>query len=157
MTDRRTFLRTAALGAIGALAAGTLSPRIAEAIATIRPLGAAALERVYALPPEGSVSIDEDNEVILVRWQNRAYAFSSRCPHRGGRLQWRANEDRVYCPKHKARFTRDGAHASGRNTRALDRYDLRVRGGSIVVDLESLHRADRDPQGWAAAVVQVAG
>lgn len=153
--DRRGFLRDAALAAIGALAAGALSPRLAEAMLAVRPLRASALERVYAIPTDDSISIDAANEVILVRWQNRAYAFSTRCPHRGGKLQWRDAEQRVYCPKHKARFRADGAHASGRRTRDLDRYDLRVRRGVLVVDLDSLRRADREPAAWAAAVVEL--
>ena len=39
---------------------------------------------------------------------------------------WHAAESRVYCPKHKVRFRPDGMHDSGRATRSLDRYDLRL-------------------------------
>jgi nitrite reductase/ring-hydroxylating ferredoxin subunit len=93
--------------------------------------------------------------VILARWQGHLYAFSLRCPHRGTRLEWHASESRVFCPKHKARFRPDGAHDSGRNTRSLDRYGLRLEGGAVVVELDVLHRIDEDPTAWEAAVIAV--
>ena len=68
---------------------------------------------------------------------------------------WHAAESRVYCPKHKARSRPDGIHDSGRATRSLDRYDLRLEGNAIAVDREALHRVDEDPRGWNAAVVSV--
>jgi nitrite reductase/ring-hydroxylating ferredoxin subunit len=154
--DRRTFLRSAALAAVGALAAGSITPAMARAVGIARPIRSGGVERVYGIPADDGVSIDEGNEVILVRWQNRAYAFSSRCTHRGAKLQWREGEGRVYCPKHKARFRPDGAHASGRRTRDLDRYDIHRRGGEVVIDLGTLRRVDEDPDAWAAAVVVLA-
>jgi nitrite reductase/ring-hydroxylating ferredoxin subunit len=156
--DRRLFLRNAALAALGVLAAGTVPTTLAHAVEGVRPLdesGANAVERLYAVPAADGVSIDDTNEVILVRWQGRAYAFSSRCTHRGARLEWRAGEGRIFCPKHKARFRPDGAHDSGRQTRALDRYDIRRRGDALVIDFGALRRVDTDPAAWAAAVVRL--
>ena len=156
--DRRLFLRNAALAALGALAAGTIPTSLARAVESVRPLdasGATAAERLYAIPSADGVSIDEANELILVRWQGRAYAFSSRCTHRGAKLQWRAGEGRVFCPRHKARFRPDGAHDSGRQTRDLDRYDIRRRGDALVIDFGALRRADADPTAWAGAVVRL--
>jgi nitrite reductase/ring-hydroxylating ferredoxin subunit len=151
--DRRAFLRAAALGVLGALAGEAAFPEIASSLGTAKgtPVGRAELR--YALPAGDGVQVDESNEVILVRWQGRVYAFSAKCPHRGGRLEWRAAESRVYCPKHKARFRADGAHDSGRSSRDLDRYDIHRDGSSLVIRLDVLRRADTDPAGWAAAVV----
>lgn len=151
--DRRAFLRATALGVLGALAGEAAFPELARSLGTARPTRAGRAELRYTLPAGDGVDVDETNEVILVRWQGRGYAFSTKCPHRGGRLEWRAAESRVYCPKHKARFRADGAHDSGRSSRDLDRYDIRREGTSLVVRLDSLHRADTDPAGWAAAVV----
>lgn len=102
-----------------------------------------------------NAALAADNEVMLVRWQGRGYAFSLACPHRGTRLEWRADEGRVFCPKHKARFRPDGAHDSGRQTRNLDRYDVRRQGETLVVALGSRRRVDVDPAAWAAAVVSL--
>jgi nitrite reductase/ring-hydroxylating ferredoxin subunit len=153
--DRRTFLRAAALGVLGALAGEAVLPTLAGAVGTATPASMGKLELRYALPPADGVAVDEGNEVILVRWQGRAYAFSAKCPHRGAQLEWRSAEGRVFCPKHKARFRPDGAHDSGRQSRDLDRYDVRREGASLVIRLDMLRRADTDPAGWAAAVVMV--
>lgn len=151
--DRRAFLRAAALGVLGALAGEAALPELAAAIGTTTPTRSRRAELRYVLPARDGVKVDESNEVILVRWQGSAYAFSAKCPHRGGRLEWRPAESRVYCPKHKARFRADGAHDSGRQSRDLDRYDIRRDGSSLVIRLDVLRRADTDPAGWAAAVV----
>jgi nitrite reductase/ring-hydroxylating ferredoxin subunit len=99
------------------------------------------------------VFVDERNDVILARWQNRVYAFSIKCPHKGARLEWRESEGRVYCPKHKARFAPDGRHVSGRGSRDLDRYALRRAGDTLMVDTGAVLRADRDAARWASASV----
>ncbi len=150
--DRRAFLRATALGVLGALVGDAA---LAGAVGTTTPTSMGRLELRYALPSADGVAVDESNEVILVRWQRRAYAFSTKCPHRGARLEWRAAEGRVFCPKHKARFRPDGAHDSGRQSRDLDRYDVRREGASLVIRLDMLRRADTDPAGWAAAVVMI--
>jgi len=151
--DRRAFVRAAALGVLGALAGEVALPEIARSLGTAAGTRVGRSELRYALPSGDVVQVDEGNDLILVRWQGRAYAFSAKCPHRGSRLEWRASESRVFCPKHKARFRADGAHDSGRSSRDLDRYDIRREGSSLVIRLDVLRRADTDPAGWAAAVV----
>jgi nitrite reductase/ring-hydroxylating ferredoxin subunit len=157
VTDRRSFLRDMAIAVAGTLAIAGLAPGSAfgGSVRRIAPLAGTREMRRYELPRADGVSIDDESEVILARWQDRVYAFSLLCPHRGTRLTWHADESRVFCPKHEARFRPDGAHDSGRRTRALDRYDLRLDGNAIVVNLDVLHRVDEDPAGWNAAVLSV--
>ena len=159
VTDRRVFLRNMGIAVAATLAALGAAPGISFATSgrVLAPLAGdgGGAQRRYDLPRADGVWIDSANEVILARWQNRVYAFSLRCPHRGATLEWHAAESRVYCPKHKARFRPDGMHDSGRATRSLDRYDLRLEGNAITVDREALHRVDEDPRGWNAAVVSV--
>ncbi|NUO62599.1 MAG: Rieske (2Fe-2S) protein [Gemmatimonadaceae bacterium] len=157
---RRAFLRNAALAAAATMAAIGLAPgsAFAEAVRAVTPLsaaGAGGTDRVYRIPSADSVSIDRGNDVILVRWQGVAYAFSLKCPHRGTRLEWHADESRVFCPKHKARFRPDGAHDSGRRTRNLDRYAIRREGATLVVALDRVYRADADAAAWTGATVSV--
>jgi len=156
VVDRRAFLRAAALGVLGALAGEAAFPELASSLGTTTPTRSRRAELRYALPTGDGVEVDEGNEVILVRWQGNAYAFSAKCPHRGARLEWRPSEGRVFCPKHKARFRADGAHDSGRSSRDLDRYDIRREGASLVIRLDALRRKDTDPAEWAAAVVPLA-
>jgi nitrite reductase/ring-hydroxylating ferredoxin subunit len=153
--DRRAFLRAAALATLGVAVAGSAASAFGATVASVRPRRAAGREQLYDVPLADGVSIDERNEVILVRWQNRAYALSSRCTHRGAALDWRPGDGQVFCPKHKARFRPDGVHAGGRRTRDLDRYDVRRRGDTLAVDLSALRRADTEPDAWEAAVARL--
>lgn len=154
---RRRFLRDVGLAVVATLAGTTVAPgrALAELVSTVSPSRANGGRLSYPLPTTDAISLDEANDVILARWRNRVYAFSLRCPHRGARLEWRANESRIYCPKHKARFAPDGSHASGRRTRHLDRYDVARSGESVVVDLGVVRRVDEDPAAWGAAVIAV--
>ena len=154
VVNRRAFLRGAALAALGSVAAAAAAtPLLADAVRSIAPVAAIARTRSYRIPTADGVSIDEANEVILVRWRGRAYAFSSRCTHKGAKLQWRADEGRIYCPKHKARFHPDGAHDRGRRTRALDRYPIARDGDALVVDLDTLYTIEAHAAAWTGAVV----
>jgi nitrite reductase/ring-hydroxylating ferredoxin subunit len=157
VTNRRAFLRQLALAAVGSFAVAGLVPAaaFAENVQDLAPLSTHGLERRYALPTSDGVAIDSANEVIMARWQGHVYAFSLRCPHRGTTLVWHADEMRVFCPKHKARFRPDGAYLSGRTTRALDRYGLRLEGGAVVVELDSLFRADENPRDWNSAMLAI--
>jgi nitrite reductase/ring-hydroxylating ferredoxin subunit len=155
---RRRFLRdvgamVAAVLAVGAVASPAAA--LVNAVTEVGPTNAAGPLRTYSLPSTDSISLDVANDVILARWQDRVHAFSLKCPHRGARLEWHEDEQRIFCPKHKARFTADGTHDSGRGSRDLDRYRLSRQAGSIVVDLATVLRADSDPDAWRAAVIDV--
>lgn len=160
-TSRRAFLRDAATAAAAAIAAVTLGRpawALAQSVAEIQPTASTAVgvrELAYALPPADSVRVDVANEVILARWKNRVFAFSLKCPHKGAPLEWRASEQRVFCPKHKARFTADGSHVSGRGSRDLDRHGIRQDANGIVVSLDRIYRRDRHPDEWSRAVVSL--
>lgn len=154
--SRRAFLRDIGLAVGAALVGAAVGPGIAlaESVSDLAPSRSLGTQRTYVLPAIDSISVDADNDVILARWKNRVYAFSLRCPHRGTQLEWLSDERLVFCPKHEARFRPDGSHESGRRSRDLDRYDVSRQGNtSIIVDLNALRRADREPQAWQAAVV----
>lgn len=157
-TSRRAFLRQTGLAVAAAVTAASLaapSSAFAEVIGTIAPTGARGRRLTYPMPMTAGVTVDDDNDVILARWQRKVYAFSQRCPHKGAQLEWRVDEQRVFCPKHKARFDAGGAHVSGRRSRDLDRYDVTRDGQTIVVDTATVRRADEDAAAWKAAVVSV--
>lgn len=158
-SSRRMFLRDVGYAVVGALAAIALaspSAALAESVAETHPLRNPGRQRAYEIPGADSILVDSANEVILARWQGRVYAFSLKCPHRGTRLEWRPEEQRLFCPKHKARFQPNGSHESGRNSRDLDRHAVTRRGESILVDLDVVWRADTDSAAWRAAALPVA-
>ncbi|MGZ8455247.1 MAG: Rieske (2Fe-2S) protein [Gemmatirosa sp.] len=154
---RRTFLREAALAAAAILIGLGAAPELlAGELPSVPARRAVGAMRVYAIPAADGATVDAENEVLLVRWAGRVYAFALACPHRGVRLEWHAAEGRAFCPKHEARFRPDGAHDSGRRTRALDRYDVRREGDRLVVQLDVRRRVDQDPAAWEAATVRLA-
>lgn len=112
-------------------------------------------EVVYPIPPQDGATIDRDQEVILVRHQDRIYAFGLSCPHQRTPLRWQEEQQRFQCPKHKSTFQLDGAFLAGRATRGMDRYPLRRAGDTVVVDLSALLEEDKDRERWVDAVVQL--
>ncbi|MFI5179071.1 MAG: ubiquinol-cytochrome c reductase iron-sulfur subunit [Vicinamibacterales bacterium] len=110
-------------------------------------------ERKYSIPATDSVSIDHSAQTILVRYQGHVFSMFLGCPHEHAAVKWVEKEHRFQCTKHDSRYQPDGTYTSGRSTRNLDRFAIRREGDGIVIDLDHLFQADRDPAGWAGAVV----
>ena len=155
LIERRDFLERAMVVVAGALAALAVEPARAGALSVRfgRAIWSRDEEHAYPIPATDSTTIDKDNQVILVRFEQRAYAFNLSCPHQNTALKWRQEEGRFQCPKHKSRYQPDGVFISGRATRNMDRFAVRRDGGTIVVDVDKLYRSDENAADWAAAVV----
>jgi nitrite reductase/ring-hydroxylating ferredoxin subunit len=149
---RREFLRTIAGAALLSLG---VAPARAQAFAlsldhdTTRNGDVAT----FPVPEADGVTIDTNNEVILVRSHDHVYAFALACPHQNTALKWHADDGRFQCPKHKSLYQPDGTFIEGRATRGLDRHALKRDGANIVVDLDKVFEQDKDAAGWAAAQV----
>ena len=156
-SNRRAFLRSAALSVVATLVVTGISPgaALAELVTEVKGKPVSAASRRYSLPPTDAVLLDDSHDVIIARYGRQVYAFSRRCPHKGALLVWHENEDRIFCPKHKARFIKTGDHASGRSSRNLDRYAVRLQGREIIVDTDTVYREDQSPKEWRSAVLQV--
>ncbi len=121
----------------------------------VRPVAGSADTRTYPIPAADSVSIDRDNQVILVRWEGVMYAFNLSCPHQNTALRWIDRDHSFQCPKHHSRYTPDGEFVSGRATRGMDRLAIRREGGTVVVDLDSMIKQSDDPAAWKTACVHL--
>jgi nitrite reductase/ring-hydroxylating ferredoxin subunit len=156
-SGRREFLRDAT--AIAATLLAGLGAQRADAqsltLRVVRALWTSGSEVSYPVPPADGVEIDRDRELILVRWQGKAYAFALSCPHQRTMLRWREADQRFQCPKHRSRYEPDGTFISGRATRSMDRYPVKVESGSLVVDTTRVIRQDEDRPGWDAAFATV--
>jgi nitrite reductase/ring-hydroxylating ferredoxin subunit len=153
LASRRDFLRDAASLVVCAAAVPGDALRFpVRLIVALRLLDG---EAVYPIPPQDGAMIDRDREVILVRYQDRIYAFGLSCPHQSTALRWQEEQQRFQCPKHKSTFQLDGAFLAGRATRSMDRYPLRREGDTVVVDLSALLQEDKDRERWVDAVVQL--
>lgn len=112
-------------------------------------------EKSYPIPAADAVNVDAKSGVILVRAAGQIYAFSMSCPHEHAAVKWVAKDHRFACTKHDSKYLADGHYISGRSTRSLDRFPIRRDGAAVQVTIEVVFRADKDPAGWAAAVVPV--
>ena len=155
--SRRDFLRSVSIAVVGAIVATGLdaAPAFAAVVTPVKPLRKSGSLFSYPLSTRDSVSIDESNQIIIARAGGRIFAFSQKCPHKGARLEWRDDESRIFCPKHKARLDGGGNHVSGRGSRDLDRFAIRLSGQELVVDTDKLYREDENPAEWAAAFCRV--
>lgn len=159
LADRRSFLRDSFV-ALAAIAASLGIPATANAwsalpVGTARALRRDGSLRSYTLPAVDGAQIDRDNQVILVRWKEAAYAFNLSCPHQNTALRWDGSDQRFHCPKHHSVYEPDGQFVEGRATRGMDRMAIRREGNNLVVDLETLFQQDVNPAAWAAAVVHL--
>jgi nitrite reductase/ring-hydroxylating ferredoxin subunit len=156
-TSRRRFLGQLSGAALAAAVASELACLEADALPVFELDGASGQgspdERTYPLPASDGVTIDRETQVILVRYQNRVYAFSLACPHENTALKWLPKDVRFQCPKHESKYQPNGTFVSGRATRNMDRFAVRAENGALVVDLGHWFQSDKDPAGWAAAIV----
>ncbi|HXY19021.1 MAG TPA: Rieske (2Fe-2S) protein [Gemmatimonadales bacterium] len=120
-----------------------------------RALARHGSELTYPVPAEDGAQIDHANEVIVVRWQQKAYAFNLACPHQNTALHWQPEDAQFQCPKHHSRYQPDGVFVSGRATRGMDRFALRRDGTNLIVDVSKFFQQDKNPAEWAAAVVSL--
>lgn len=151
---RRDFLRAGGCFAVALAAAGL--PSSLAGLPVLETTGAgAANDKRYALPASDSVNIDHGTQVILVRFQNSVFAFSLACPHEHAAVKWLNKDKRFQCSKHDSQYTPNGTYTSGHATRNLDRFAIRREDASIFVDLHRWFESDKNPSGWASAMVQL--
>ena len=156
-TNRRAFVRDAALGVAGVLATlGLSSSAAALPVSMINAITRSADNVTYPIPAADGVEIDKHNEVILVRWQNAVYAFNLSCPHQRTALRWNEALKQFQCPKHKSKYTPNGDFISGRATRGMDRLAIKRQGNSVVVNVDEMYQEDENEAQWKTAFVKLA-
>jgi nitrite reductase/ring-hydroxylating ferredoxin subunit len=153
--SRRSVIGQMSAALLATIAGVELWAETAEAVPVSEAHGVktSPTERSYPLPATDSVAIDRDEQLIVVRFQQRAFAFSLACPHENAALRWKEQDGHFQCPRHAAQFQPDGTFISGRTTRSMDRFAVRRSGENIVVDLNRLFRSDQQAQDWASAVI----
>lgn len=154
VSSRRDFLRTASAYAVAALSIG-LPLRTATAKVISSAIGGRKVLS-YPVPATDGAEVDRDNDVILVRYKNEAFAFNLSCPHQNTALRWNDSVSRFQCPKHHSQYQPDGVFITGRATRNMDRLAIRRdAANNIVVDPDTMYRSDEDTAQWNAAVVKL--
>ena len=155
-SSRRDFLKSSAACVGGTFALCSLLPDTLRALPVdvIDGAGAGAgAERSYPIPATDSVNVDGKTGLILARAAGQVYAFSMSCPHERAAVKWVPKDNRFACTKHDSKYRPDGTYISGRSTRSLDRFPIRRDGNQLLVTLDLVFRFDKDPAGWAKAVI----
>lgn len=154
--SRRVFLGKASCALFAALAASGVSKDAwSLPVAAMSAEGTQGDEQAYPLPSGDSVNIDQKNDVILVRSGSHVYAFALACPHENTALRWRPQDQRFQCPRHQSKYSPDGTFMSGRATRNMDRFALRLEGGKVIVDLSKLYQSVHQKTEWDSAVLTI--
>src|SRR5438067_13605693 len=154
--SRRQFLRDAGIAAAAALALASAPSRLlAEPLRLISARTLGPTTRSYPIPAADGVSIDKENEVILVRSQNAIYAFALSCPHQNTALRWEEDNKQFQCPKHHSKYRPDGTFIEGRATRGMDRYAISRSATGLAVDVDKVFEQEADEKEWATAVLRV--
>jgi Rieske Fe-S protein len=153
--SRRLLLGQMSGAVLAALVGVPLMARHAGAVPVAEAGGAQTgpAEWTYPVPAADGVAIDRDAQIILVRFQQHAYAFNLACPHENTALRWRAQEGRFQCPRHESKYGQDGVFLSGRATRNMDRLAIQRTAKGLAVDVNRLFRSDQQASDWAAASV----
>lgn len=147
-TDRRSFLKTAALTGFATLITGVplASYLVAPALqkgtgrwVDFGPLDNLEPGKIQMLSYEFMV---KDGWQVLPQrgfvWARREpdgtpLVFASTCTHLGCNVIWTEEEGAFVCPCHTGRFDRDGRNVSGPPTRPLTRLEHKVEDGSLQV------------------------
>jgi len=132
--NRREFV------VIAAAAAGTLCFDCEARSQTTGPTTSASAKTVdvgsksdYATDGMDDRFIKTDH-IVVTRENGKIFASSSKCTHQGGDV--RIQGAQLYCPRHKAYFTAEGANVSGPAKTPLPRFAISTdANGHLIVDL----------------------
>ena len=136
--ERRSFLGKA-VGGIGAVvAAGALYPVVKYIIPPaekeVKEKDEIVVGKVSEVPPgSGKIFQFNKDKVIVVNNGGTLSAVSAVCTHLGCLVQWKADEDLIYCACHGARYESNGKIISGPQPLPLAPYTVRADGDDLVI------------------------
>jgi cytochrome b6-f complex iron-sulfur subunit len=134
--NRKEFLSTIGLGAVGVLCAGCLGACKSEdgitaptSVDFTLDMSTPAYQSL--VNPGGYVYKDG---VIVAHTTGGAYvALSSTCTHQGGTVAYESGANRLHCPNHGSNFATDGSVQNGPATAPLRQYAVSVNGNLVHV------------------------
>lgn len=150
--DRRSFLRQAAIGAVGigatlalgsAVAGVGLGPSLAKPskhwaqIGSLEnlPVGEVTTLAVTYENPNGLYEEKVTTAVLVSRTQDEIVCFKADCPHLGCRVRWDEASGSFRCACHGGTFDRNGQVLAGPPPRPLDRYAHKIESGQLLLEV----------------------
>ncbi|MDQ3695409.1 MAG: Rieske 2Fe-2S domain-containing protein [Chloroflexota bacterium] len=150
-TQRRSFVRNAALGAVGAASLTTaagfgmlLWPNKTGAF------GSELTVNPGDIPPvDGTPFRNIQGRFFLVHNQDGLMALYTKCPHLGCTVPWLGppeSDQAFQCPCHGSMYNYNGVLTAGPAPRPMDYMRVTVEGGAVMVDTgEIMQRAAYEP------------
>jgi menaquinol-cytochrome c reductase iron-sulfur subunit len=79
--------------------------------------------------------VDEEQLMVYILTDNGRdfIAMSNICTHLGCSVRWVADREQFFCPCHNGVFDREGNVVSGPPPRPLDRYQVNVENGQLLI------------------------
>ena len=151
--ERRKFLARASVLTMAGIAAAVGVPAAAYMIgpsrnggskhepvalgsATSAEIGTPTLFKATVQRSSGWLVTEEELAVFVKTENGRDFvAMSNVCTHLGCRVRWVEDERKFYCPCHVGIFDEDGNVLAGPPPRPLDRFDVTVEEGRLILHL----------------------
>ena len=110
---------------------------------SLRPLSSGSKGAVLQLGdpanyPTDTATFVTQGRLFVANASGHLFALSPRCPHLGCRVPFCDSSGRFECPCHGSRFDLGGEWIEGPAPRGMDRYDLQLVEGVLVVDTSKL-------------------
>lgn len=152
--DRRKFLTRAVAVMVAGIAAAIGVPAVAFVVGPSKKTGnrpaavsLGSANRVETGTPtllkaavertSGYLTTEETLGIYVKTDDGRNFvAMSNICTHLACRVRWVEDERKFYCPCHAGIFDEDGNVISGPPPRPLDRYDITVEEGKLLLHLD---------------------
>jgi cytochrome b6-f complex iron-sulfur subunit len=95
--------------------------------------------------PDNSATYVPQGKLFVANTGSVVYALSQKCPHLGCRVPFCDSSGWFECPCHGSKYDLGGEWVEGPAPRGMDRFDLRLDGGNLVVDTSKV--IDGPPRG----------
>ncbi|MEN3045874.1 MAG: Rieske (2Fe-2S) protein [Candidatus Hydrothermales bacterium] len=83
---------------------------------------------------EHLLGVSKDGPTILIKKENKIYAFSAVCTHLGCIVKWLPEKEEFFCPCHAGRFDSEGKVIAGPPPAPLKRYKVEIdKEGKIIL------------------------
>jgi len=137
--ERRGFLEKIVAGMAVLLGASVLYP-VSQYVVPPAKKKTVESEKVVGKASEvpadsGKIYRFAGDRVFVLNYKGELKAMSAVCTHLGCLVQWKTDEQLVYCACHGARYTTEGEIISGPQPAPLKPYGVRVEGDDIVLSV----------------------
>ena len=141
--NRRAFLEILGTGAMAVAALGT-------AITSVRYLWPEVLfeaETRYRIGkpeeiPVGTLVSLPQQKIYVMHAVQGFFAMGATCTHLGCLTQYEKDNNRIFCPCHGSQFSTQGQVTNGPAPRPLERLEIALEQGVLVVDASKTVAAD---------------